>query len=70
MAALGARVLPAHVPAQKVGVGVDHPAPVFLAPDHLHAIAEKHVESTFGSAYLSRAAKPIVPVAIGVHDFA
>jgi hypothetical protein len=55
----GARVPPAPVPAEKGSVGVDHPALVFLAPAHLLAIAEEHVESVFGSAYSSRAAKPV-----------
>jgi hypothetical protein len=40
VAALGALVLPVHVPAEKGRVGVDHPAPVSLALVHLHAIAE------------------------------
>jgi hypothetical protein len=65
VAALGALVLPVHVPAEKGRVGVDHPAPASLVPAHLHAIAEKYVESGFGSAHLGRAAKPMIPGTIG-----
>lgn len=36
----GALVPLLHVPAEKVRVGVDHPAPVLFAPAHLNAIAE------------------------------
>jgi hypothetical protein len=64
------RVLPAHVPAEKVYVGVNHSAPVFLAPAHLQAIAEQDVQSTFGGADLSRAAKPVLPGAVEAHDLA
>jgi hypothetical protein len=70
VAALGALVLPMHVPVVKGRVGVDHPAPVFLAPAHLHAIAEKHGEPRFGSAYLGRAAKAIVPRSHWGYDLA
>jgi hypothetical protein len=36
----GALVPPPHVPAEMVRVGVDHPAPVSIAPAHQNAIAE------------------------------
>jgi hypothetical protein len=36
----GALVLQVHVPAEKVHVGVEHPALVSIAPAHLSAIAK------------------------------
>jgi hypothetical protein len=62
-------VLPLHVPAEKVHVGVDHPVAVAIAPAHLLAIAEKRVESMLWQrARLGSAAKAIAPGAIGAND--